>query len=126
MAVDVLFFNYRGYAFKPESISFEDGETLELKINDGKGITPVPIIKRKVKLTLEGARGVDLESFQNERDNNIASLIAGSSTPTDMNIFGYSIEKALLTKVTPTAPVRVNGITLFDKVELEFTSQVYS
>lgn len=126
MAISAVFYQKNGYAFKPESISFGDGETLDVKINRNGTINTIPIIKRQVTLSLEGATNVTLSTFQNERDDNIAGLIAGSTTGEDMDIMGYLIEKAVLTKVTPSAPITVNGITVFDKIDLQYDSQVYS
>lgn len=126
MALGVTFFQLRGFAFKQDAISFGDGESLDVNINRNGTITKIPITKKTVTFSLVGATDVDLISLQNERDNNIAGLINGSVAAADINIFGYIVPLAILTKVTPTAPINVNGFNIFDKIELLFESQVYN
>ena len=125
MPINVNFFQFQGYAFKPESISFGDGESLEVKINRGGKIANIPIVKRTVTFSLEGATDVDLQNFETERENNVGGLIAGTTTGQNIDIFGYTIYDAILTKVTPSAPIQVNGFTIYDKVDLEYTSLTY-
>lgn len=115
MTVGVTYFQKDGFAFKPESICFGDGNSLEIKINRNGTINVIPITKNIVTLTLEGATNVDLVALQNKRDNNIFRLINGSATGEDINILGYIIPNALLTRVTPSAPITVNGFNIFDK-----------
>lgn len=129
MAIPVQFYTMeRGgqvYAFKPESISFNDGESLDIKINANGNVNTVQIKQREVTLTLEGARDVDLQAFENERENGVLGLINGAAITENMNIFGYIVYDALLTNVNPTAPIQVAGRTLFDSIELTYTSQSY-
>lgn len=125
MPIDVNFFQMSGYAFKPESISFGDDESLDVKINRGGGIAVIPVTKRTVTFSLEGATDVDLQTFETERENNIAGLISGTVTGQDIDIMGYTIYKAYLSKVTPSAPIQVNGYTIYDKIDLEYKSLAY-
>lgn len=125
MPINVNFYQFQGYAFKPESISFGDGESLEVKINRGGNIANIPIVKRTVTFSVEGATDVDLQSFESEREGNIAGLISGGTTGQNIDVMGYMIYDAILTKVTPSAPIQVNGFTIFDKVDLEYTSLKY-
>lgn len=125
MALGVTFFQFRGFAFKQDAISFGDGESLDVNINRNGVVTKIPIKKRTVTFTLVGATDVNLITLQNERDNNIAGLINGSVVPEDINIFGYVIEDAVLTEVKPSAPININGFNIFDKIELTYESQVY-
>lgn len=126
MAIDVNFYQFQGYAFKPESISFGDGESLDVKINRGGNIATVPIVKRTVTFSLEGATDVDLANFEAERESNISGLISGSTSGQNIDVMGYLIESAILTKVTPSAPINVNGFVIFDKIDLEYSSLKYS
>ncbi|MBN3946415.1 MAG: hypothetical protein HWQ38_07955 [Nostoc sp. NMS7] len=126
MGLNVSFFQLRGYAFKQDAISFGDGESIDVDINRSGTITKIPITKKTATFSLVGATDTDLVSLQNERDNNIAGLINGSVTGEDIDILGYIVRSAVLTKVTPTAPINVNGFNIFDKIELLFESQVYS
>lgn len=126
MPVNVNFFNFQGYAFKPESISFGDGESLEVKINRGGTIANVPIVKRTVTFSLEGATDVDLANFEAEREANIGGLISGGTSGQDIDVMGYTVYSAILTKVTPSAPIEVNGFRIFDKIDLEYTSLKYA
>jgi hypothetical protein len=126
MALDVVFFQYRGFGFKQDAISFGDGESLDININRGGNINKIPIVKRTVTLKVVGATDTDLTTLENERENNISGLINGSAATIDINILGYVIPSALLTKVTPSAPITVNGFNIFDSIDLLFESQVYS
>ena len=126
MSLGVTFFQLRGFAFKQDAISFGDGESLDVNINRNGVINKIPITKKTVTFSLVGATDTDLVSLQNERDNNISGLINGSTAGEDIDIFGYTIPQAVLTKVTPSAPINVNGFNIFDKIELVFESQVYT
>jgi hypothetical protein len=130
MPIPVNFFtltrNAIVYAFKPESISLGDDETLEVKINRDGDINVIPLVKKSVTLTLEGAVDTDLVVFEQEREQNIIDLLNGTSVGEDILIAtGYTIYSTYLRKVTPSSPITVNGKQIFDSVELEFVSQVY-
>ena len=125
MAINANYFQFRGYAFKPDAISFGDGQTQDVNINRNGTIVTAQIAKKTVTFSLVGATDTDLAAFLNERDNNISGLITGAASFEDINIFGYLIPDALLTKVTPSAPFNAAGINLFDKIDLEFQSQTF-
>jgi len=129
MPVPVQFFTLTRsgttYAFKPESISFGDDESLEVKFNRSGDIKTVPLSKKTVTLTLEGAVSADLTIWQGERDQNIIDMIAGTDVGEDIVFGSYTIFNAYLRNMTPSAPLTVNGITTYESIELEFVSQVY-
>jgi hypothetical protein len=125
MSLAVTYFQFRGFAFKQDAISFGDGESLDVNINRNGLINKVPIKKRTVTFTVVGALDTDLVVLENERDASIGGLINGSAAPEDINILGYIIEQALLTDVKPSAPININGFNIFDKIELTFESQVF-
>lgn len=113
------------YAFKPEDISFGDDQTLEVKLNRDGDINVAPLAKKSVSLTLQGAAEADLVTWQAERDNNIIDMIAGNLATSDLVFGAYTIYSAWLRSLTPSAPMTVNNVTLYDTIELEFVSQVY-
>ena len=125
MAIDVTYFQFRGFAFKPDSISFGDGETLDVNINRNGTVNTIPIKKLTATFTVVGGTDTDLVQMQNERDNNIRGLINGSAQGEDIDVFGYRVEKALLTNVNPSAPIQVDGFNIFDSIELTYESQVF-
>ncbi|MFM6196330.1 MAG: hypothetical protein ACKPEN_17525 [Planktothrix sp.] len=133
MPIPVNFFNLtktvggvnKTYAFKPEDISFGDDETLEVKLNQGGDIAVIPLVKKSVTLTLNGAVDVDLDTFENERVQNVQDLIDNQPVGANMSFSNYIIYNAYLRKVTPTAPITVSGKTLFDTIELEYVSRAY-
>lgn len=129
MPIPVTFFtlarNSRIFAFKPESVSFGDGEGLDLKVNQNRVITPISLKMKQVTLKLEGAVGAILQDFLDERENNIVSLLNGNPIGVDMNFFGYVIYKAYLKEVVPSGCLEVGGITLYQNIDLIFQSQVY-
>lgn len=129
MPIPVNFFNLtrnsKTFAFKPEDISFGDDETLEVKLNQGGDIAVIPLVKKSVTLTLNGAVDVDLDTFESERVQNVQDLIDNQPVGADMAFSNYIIYNAYLRKVTPTAPITVSGKTLFDTIELEFVSRAY-
>ena len=126
MAIAVNYFQFGGVAFKPENISFGDGESLEVKINSGTSITTVPLVKRTATLTAEGMTADKVIALQTKRDSNINGLLSGQSDGVDLDFGGYKIEKTLLTKVTPSGPISIAGKTIFETVELEYSSQVFA
>lgn len=109
----------------PPSISFGDGETLAIKLNQNRRITSVDLKQKQVTLKLEGAVGSILQGFLDERDNNILALINGTPIGADLDIFGYPIYEAYLKEVTPSAPIEVAGITIYESIDLVFQSQQY-
>lgn len=129
MPIPVSFFtltrNSKTYAFKPEDISFGDDDTLEVKLNQGGDIAVVPLVKKSVTLTLNGAVDADLTVFENERVENVQDLLDNTSVGADMAFAGYIIYNAYLRRVTPSAPITVSGKVLFDTIELEFVSRSY-
>lgn len=129
MPIPVSFFtltrNGKTYAFKPEDISFNDDETLDIKLNQGGDIAVVPLKKKSVTLTLNGAVDVDLDVFENERVQNVQNLLDDQPVGEDMAFAGYIIYNAYLRNVTPSAPITVSGKVLFDTIELEFVSRAY-
>lgn len=58
--------------------------------------------------------------------NNISGLINGSATGEDINILGYIVPNALLTRVPPSDPITINGFNIFDTIELEYSSQEFA
>jgi hypothetical protein len=129
MPIPVSFFKItragKDYAFKPEDISFGDDETLEVKLNQGGDIAVIPLVKKSVTLTIQGAVDADLDTFESERTQNVQNLIDNQPVGANMAFASYIIYSAYLRKVTPTAPITVSGKTLFDTIELEFASRVY-
>ena len=129
MPIPVNFFsltrNTKTWAFKPEDISFGDDDTLEVKLNQGGDIAVVPLVKKSVTLTIQGAVDTDLDVFETERVQNVQDLLDNQPVGEDMSFSNYIIYNAYLRKVTPTAPITVSGKTLFDTIELEFVSRAY-
>jgi hypothetical protein len=74
---------------------------------------------------LVGGTEADLVAFENERDNNVSGLITGAASFEDINVFGYLIPDAILTKVNPSKPFTANGINFMDTIELVFDSQTF-
>lgn len=123
--LNVTYFNFRGFAFKPDAISFGDGETIDININRNSTINTIPIKKKTMQLTIVGGTDQDLISLQNERDNNVSGLINGSAITENINVLGYVILDALLTEVVPSAPIQVAGNNIFDNIVLTFSSQTF-
>lgn len=115
------------YAVKPDGISFGEAETEEVLINGGSDgtVTTVTIKKREVTLTVEGATDADLSRIQNKRDENILDLINRRASLQDLSFGGFVVEQALITDFTPSAPKTVDGIGIFDNIEVVFTSQAF-
>jgi hypothetical protein len=126
MPIPVALFQHEGYAFDPGDVSFGESESKDILINRGGLINKVKIRKESVTFKLKGATDVDLQKYEAERTNNVIGLINGSVTGADIPILGKTIYAALLTDVKPTAPIAVNGITIFESIDLEYQSQVYT
>ncbi len=128
MGIPVEFFVLFGYSFGPEDISFGEGNTLEVPINGGEAgtIDNVQLVKRQLTLSLKGATEADVTSLEATRANNVLALLNKNLETTNIEIGGYSIEKAYINKVTPSGPQKVNGTTLFNSVEIIVSSRVYS
>ena len=131
MAISFKYFTFSVdgtvYAVKPDGVSFEEAETNDILINGGADgtVTTIPIKKRQVTLTVEGVTDVDIARIQNKRDENILDLINRRATVQDLSFGGFIVEQTLITDFTPSAPKLVDGIGIFDKMEVVFSSQVF-
>jgi len=132
MAIPVEFFKFTvapelTLTFPPDTISFGEAETQEVAINGrSKGtITKVNLKKRQVTLSAQGVTSPELAVIQNTRDNNIKALLRGTETTSDLTFGTFVVEDALMTDYTPSAPKTVDGITIYETVELVYTSMVY-
>lgn len=132
MAISFKYFTFAVngvvYAVKPDGVSFGEGETVDILINGGSDgtVTSIPIKKRQVTLSVEGVTDVDIARIQNKRDENVRDLINRRAVTQDLSFGGFLVEKTLLTDFTPSAPKIVDGIGIFDKMDLVFTSQVFA
>ncbi len=126
MPIAVSLFQYKGYAFNPDDISFGDSENRDILINRNGAIQTVSLRKESVTFSLKGATDADLQSLEQERVNNTIGLINGSVTGEDISVLGKTIYKAFLYRVTPSGPINVNGITIFDQIELEYRSPEFT
>lgn len=113
--------------FPPDTISFGDAETQEIMINGRtKGtITKVALKKRQVTLSAQGVTSPELSIIQNQRDNNTRALLRGAETTADLSFGTFIVEDAILTDYVPSAPKTVDGITIYEKIDLVYTSMVY-
>ena len=131
MAISFKYFTFSVdgtiYAVKPDGVSFGEAETNDILINGGADgtVTTVPIKKRQVTLTVEGVTDVDIARIQNKRDENILDLINRRAVTQNLNFGGFIVEQTLITDFTPSAPKIVDGIGIFDKMEVVFSSQVF-
>jgi predicted ester cyclase len=132
MAISFKYFTFAVdgviYAVKPDGVSFGDGESVDIAINGGSDgtVTNIPITKKQVTLSVEGVTDIDIARIQNKRDENIRDLINRRAVTQDLNFGGYVIEKSLITQFTPSAPKIVDGIGVFDKMDIVFSSQVFA
>lgn len=132
MAIPVEFFKFTvapglTLTFPPDTISFGEAETQEVAINGrSKGtITKVNLKKRQVTLSAQGVTSPELAVIQNKRDNNIKALLRGTETTSDLTFGTFVVEDALMTDYNPSAPKTVDGITIYETIELVYTSMVY-
>jgi len=126
MPIQVSLFQFKGYAFNPDDISFGDSETKDILINRNGAIQTVSLRKETVTFSLKGATDTDLQMLEQERVNNTVGLINGSVSGEDINILGKTIYNAFLYRVAPTGPITVNGITVFDSIEMEYRSPEFT
>lgn len=128
MGIPVEFFVLFGYSFGPEDISFGEGNTIEVPINGGASgtVENIQLVKRQLTLGLKGATDADVTALEAIRSGNVLSLLNKTIETEDIDIGGYVVEQAYISKVTPSGPQKVNGTTLFNNVELIVSSRVYS
>jgi hypothetical protein len=126
MPIPVALFQFRGKAFDSGDVSFGQAETKDIQINRNGNINKVQIAKESVTFSIKGAIDADLGQFDSERSNNVLGLINGSVIGEDIDILGKTIYSAILTRVSPSAPISVNGVTIFEQIELEYASQVWT
>jgi hypothetical protein len=132
MAIPLEFFKHTvasglTLTFPPDTISFGEAETQEIAINGRtKGtITKVNLKKRQATLSAQGVTSPELALIQNQRDNNVRALLRGTEVTSDLVFGAFVIEDAILTDYTPSAPKTVDGITIYETIELVYTSMVY-
>ena len=125
MALDANYVEFRSLAFRPDDISYGDGETVDININRNGTIVKIPVKKKTITFTVNGGDRTLLEQFENERVNNVDGLISGAASFDDITISGYKLPNCILTMVTPSKPFRANGIDLWDQIQLQFDSQTF-
>ena len=126
MTVPVAYYVFRGMAFDSGDITFGEAENKDIFINRAGTINKVNIKKDSVTFKIRGGTDVNLAAFEQEREDTVIGLINGTATPEDIDILGRTVSSAVLTKVTPSAPLSVAGNTIYESIDLEFQSQVWS
>lgn len=128
MGINLEYFVFKGRTYQPEDISFGDGETKDILINGGaKGTnTTIKIKKQQVTLTLRGGSDDDMVGIQNEREQNIKDLLRKREETEDLDFGGFVVEQALLLDFKPAAPTKIDGITIYETIELTYGSQIFS
>ena len=121
-----LFTDSAGFAYNPEDISFGEAESKDIFINRGGNVNKVSIVKHSVTYKLKGAIDTDLAAFELARENGVVGLITGAVPLANIVFPGRTIYSALLVKVTPSAPITVGGVTIYETVDLEYHSQVFN
>jgi adenylate cyclase len=53
-------------------------------------------------------------------------LINASASGEDIDVLGRKVYNAFLYRVAPSGPINVNGINIFDTIELEYRSPEYT
>lgn len=126
MAINVAFFKLPGteYAVLPEDISFGDAGNLTFSTNNQGLVDEQQIVKESVTFKVKGVSVEVLQQLRQQRANNVIGRITGAVAPTDVNVVGYIVEKALLRSVKPEKIVTIEGITLID-MSVEYASLVY-
>lgn len=126
MGIPVTLFQYDDLAYDSGDISFGEGENKELNINTGTQIVKANIVKFSVTFKARGCTGANLAQLEAKREDTIKGLLRGNTAGETINVFGKVITNAHLMKVTPSAPITVDGITLFESIDLEYVSQDYA
>lgn len=126
MGIPVTYFSYDGLAYDSGDISFGDGESKEITINTGTAINKVNLTKKTVTFTARGCSNANLTALEAKRDAAVRSMLRGQTPGVNINVLGFTIEKAYLSKVTPSAPITVDGITNFESIAVEYSSSVFS
>lgn len=126
MGIPVVYFQFDGLAYDSGDISFGDGESKDITINTGTTINKVTLTKKTVTFKARGCSGSDLAILESKRDAAISQMLRGGAPGADINILGKVIESAYVSKVTPSAPIKVDGIVIFESIDTEYTSQVFS
>lgn len=126
MGIPVTYFQYDGLAYDSGDISFGDGESKDITINTGTAINKVAITKKTVTFKARGCSGANLAGLEAKRDAAISQMLRGGAAGENINVLGKVIENAYLSKVTPSAPITVDGIVNFESIDTEYVSQVFS
>ncbi len=124
MAINVIYYQIPGHDLVAESsdINFGDAETKEVTLNKGGRILKVPLRKPNVTFNIRGATSLNLTQIRADIENTIRGMIFGSYTTTNLDIGGYVIEDAVMVSVRPSGPTIIEGITVFEQIEMVWNS----
>ena len=128
MAIRVVLAQLPGtqYAIEPDGVSFGTaGSSLTFATNNGGVVDEQEISKESVTFNVRGVSSEFIQSLRQQRVNNVIGRINGSVSPSDLEIGGYILEKALLAAVTIQRIVTIETTTIID-AQVEYRSTVYT
>jgi hypothetical protein len=124
MGINVIYYQIPGHDLVAESsdINFGDAETKEVTINKGGRILKVGLRKPNVTFNIRGATSLNLTQLRADIENTIRGMIFGSYTTQTLDIGGYVIEDAVMVSVRPSGPTIIEGISVFEQIEMVWNS----
>jgi len=125
MAVTVNLPVFRGFAILPDDITFAEAEQQQVPVLVNGRVRQVNLVRRSLTFRLKGIPAGSAIAFIDQARNSNTDQILGSPTYEDINLGGYILRNAILTKATPSAPITFNGLAIMPNLELVYESQSF-
>jgi len=125
MAVTVNLPVFRGFAILPDDITFAEAEQQQVPVLVNGRVRQVNLVRRSLTFRLKGIPAGSAIAFIDQARTSNTDQILGSPTYEDINLGGYILRNAILTKATPSAPITFNGLAIMPNLELVYESQSF-
>lgn len=126
MSIDVGLVAFKGFAVRPEDVTFGEAGTKDLEFLGGGGAVLIAQFRRpSLTIILRGITQQQAQPFIQQAQRSAIALFTGSAQRETFEIAGYRVPNAVLVQATPSAPLQIAGSALIEQLTLLYESQVF-
>lgn len=126
MGVSVGLLQFKGFAVRPEDVTFGEAATKDLQFLSSGGSVMTASFKRpSVSIVLRGLTQQQAQPFIQIAQQAAFSLFTGAAPRELIAIAGFQVPDAVLVSAIPSAPIQIAGEALIDQIALTYESQVF-
>lgn len=125
MAVSVQLPQFKGFGVDPSDITFGDGQSQSIAVLVNGRVQEVTFVRRSLTFRIKGIPAGSAISFIEQAKRSNIDQVVGSPIYEDISLGGYVLQRAILKKATPSAPIVFNGGAIMPLLELVYESDVF-